>query len=118
MTLVNIIKYGFIKYGFAVFISILFVLILSLGFITKKENVDIGIVEKIELYCSDKTCKYLIQTNKGVYENTGVWLPPKFDTFEIQNQLEVGKGYIVDTTMFELRLLNMYTNIYKIKEIY
>lgn len=108
-----------IKYIFVALLSILIVFILSLGFITKKENVDIGIVEKIELYyCSKESCKYLIQTNKGIYDNTTEWLPPKFDTLEIQNQIEVGKGYVVDTIMFEFRFLNMYTNINKIKEIY
>lgn len=60
---------------------------------------------------SGTTCKYLIYTDKGVFENTDTIWYMKFDSSDVYNDMVVGEKYVAKVNGFRFPLLSMYRNI-------
>ena len=80
---------------------------------SNQEDVNITVKEKIVKNTS-KSSKYLIFTNGEVFENTDDIVFLKYNSSDIQSQLEVGKSYNVRVAGFRVPFLSWYRNIIKI----
>ena len=74
------------------------------------ETVTITVKDK-ERVVTYKTSKYLVFTDKGVYENTDTVWYWKWDSSDVYNALEVGKTYQVKVYGFRVPFLSWYKNI-------
>src|SRR5690348_13587760 len=75
-------------------------------------------VNKSERVCSSsgKSCRYLIFTNNGVYENTDSLWKGKWNSSDLYNQIQTGKTYKCDAIGFRLPLFSWYENVIKCEE--
>lgn len=64
----------------------------------------------------DNDSKYLIFTDKEVFEETDEWLKGKFNSSDMYNQLKVGNTYRVKVIGFRIPFLSMYRNIIEVEE--
>jgi hypothetical protein len=73
-------------------------------------------VDKSERVCdsSNSGCRYLIYTDKGVYEDTDSMLNGKWNSSDIYGQIQNGKTY--DATVYGWRsgFMSWYPNIVKL----
>lgn len=60
------------------------------------------------------TCKYLVYTDQGVYENTDSLWYLKFDSSDVYGSLEEGKTYNAKVYGFRLPFFSMYKNIIEV----
>lgn len=73
-------------------------------------------VNKSERVCNgQEDCRYLVFTDKGVFENTDTIWHLKFDSSDMYNDLVVGKDYNVVAVGWRIPFLSMYKNIIEIK---
>ncbi len=61
--------------------------------------------------------KYLIFTDKGVFENTDSWIELKFNSSDLYGKLERGKSYNLRVYGWRISFLSKYRNIIRAKEI-
>ena len=80
-----------------------------------RENATVKIKDK-ERVNKENSSKYLIYTDKGVFENTDAWLSLKFNSSDIYGDIEVGKTYDIETYGWRFPLLDWYANIVSVKE--
>lgn len=84
---------------------------------TTMESTTITVKDK-ERICSGSnvqiTCKYLVYTTEGVYENTDDFWQWKFNSSDIYNDLEEGYTYQVVVNGFRVPFLSMYKNILEV----
>lgn len=78
---------------------------------------EITVEEKERVCSSDNECKYLIFTNKGVFENTDSYLQFKFDSSDIYGALKPENTYKVKINGFRVPFLSMYKNILNVEEV-
>lgn len=72
-------------------------------------------VDKSERVCdSNNSCKYLIYTDKGVYEDTDSMFNGKFNSSDIYGEIQNGKTYDVTVYGWRNGLLSWYPNIVKL----
>lgn len=74
-------------------------------------------VEKSERIAEYKSGRYLIFTDRGVYENTDSFLNGKFNSSDLYNQLKPGNKYTCDTIGWRVGLLSWYPNVLKCEEV-
>lgn len=74
-------------------------------------------VNKSERIAEGKGGRYLIFTNKGVYENTDSLLNGKFNSSDVYAQIEKDKKYECDVIGWRFPFLSWYPNIIKCEEI-
>lgn len=60
--------------------------------------------------------KYLIFTDKGVFENTDSWVELKFNSSDLYGKLERGKSYNLRVYGWRIPFLSKYKNITRAKE--
>ena len=60
------------------------------------------------------TSKYLVYTDKGVYENTDTIWYWKWNSSDVYNDLEVGKTYQVKVYGFRIPFLSWYKNVVEV----
>lgn len=109
-------------------ISVMVGLIFIVGFVgllsispiisyTTIETATITVKEK-ERVCSGSSngtsCKYLIYTDQGVYENVDDFWQWKFNSSDIYSTLEEGYTYEATVNGFRIPFLSMYKNILEI----
>lgn len=100
-----------------------FALILTIGLMTKgisrfnTEQVVATVSEKGERCASRDSCKYLIYTDKGVYQNTDALLYWKWDSADVYNNLKVGSTYSFKVAGFRVPFLSWYPNVVEYKEV-
>ena len=63
-------------------------------------------------------CKYLIYTDKGVFENTDTIWYLKYNSSDIYGQLDEGELFIAKITGFRVPFLNMYKNIVEVENFW
>jgi len=74
----------------------------------------IAVVEKSERVCTggqDGTCKYLVFTNKGVFENTDTIWFLKYGSSDVYAQLKPGHTYQLKVTGWRVPFFSWYRNI-------
>ncbi len=78
---------------------------------------EITVEEKERVCSSDNECKYLIFTNKGVFENTDSYLQFKFDSSDVYGALKPESTYKVKINGLRVPFLSMYKNILNVEEV-
>jgi hypothetical protein len=63
----------------------------------------------------NKSSKYLIFTDKGVFENTDEWYYGKFDSSDLYNEIQAGKSYTCTTVGWRIEFWSSYRNIINCK---
>ncbi|WP_431911639.1 hypothetical protein [Nonomuraea jabiensis] len=63
----------------------------------------------------DGTCRYLIFTDQGTYENTDTLFAGKFDSSNVQGRMKVGRTYEVEVRGWRIPFLSTYPNITQIE---
>ena len=81
-----------------------------------KEETLVVKVEDKNITHTDNDSKYLIFTDKEVFEETDEWLKGKFNSSDMYNQLKVGNTYRVKVIGFRIPFLSMYRNIIEVEE--
>lgn len=66
---------------------------------------------------SEDSDKYLVFTNKGVFENTDSWVVGKCNSSDVQNKLEKGKCYKAQVHGVRFGCTSTYKNIESVEEI-
>lgn len=61
------------------------------------------------------TCRYLIFTAQGVYENTDTLFAGKWNSSDIQSQLKPGHTYEVEVRGWRVPFVSSYPNVVKIQ---
>lgn len=74
-------------------------------------------INKMEVKRDDDFDRYLIFTDKGVYENTDSMFKFKFNSSDLHNELQPGKTYQAITVGPRIQFLSMYPNVIKAQEI-
>jgi hypothetical protein len=65
---------------------------------------------------SGEGARYLVYTNKGVYENTDSFWNGKWNSSDLYNQIQVGKKYSCDTTGWRNGFFSWYPNLISCEE--
>lgn len=98
--------------------GVILLLLVSFAYVKTEEPVHIH-VKRVERSMvgtgSNVHGKYLVFTNNEVFENTDSFLFMKFNSSDLQNQLEPGKDYTVLVAGWRIPLFSTYRNIIKIK---
>ena len=71
-------------------------------------------IKKTERISNEGESYYLVFTEDGVYKNVDSWLFLKFNSSDVQGQLEEGKTYNVKVAGWRISLASMYENIIKV----
>ena len=82
-----------------------------------KREVTITVQDK-ERVCEsgNSSCKYLVFTDKGTFQNSDSLLSGKFDSSDVYGRLDEGKTYVVKVAGFRQGILSMYPNIIEVVE--
>lgn len=103
--------------SFIIMVSIIIIssiAILSYG--CKEEIIQVKIREK-EVKPDKDYSRYLIFTDKEVFENTDSFTKWKFNSSDIQNQINIGKCYSFRVHWFRSNFFSQYRNILEVIEI-
>ena len=79
-----------------------------------RQDVSFTVKDKTVTVSKSKS-KYLIFTDKGVYENADSLLQGKWDSSDMYNSLEIGKQYKVEVRGYRIPFLSMYQNIIRVE---
>ena len=60
---------------------------------------------------------YLIFTDKGVFKNGDSFIVFKFNSSDIQNKIEAGNCYKINTRFWRIPFFSMYKNIMRLEEL-
>lgn len=74
-------------------------------------------VERTERVAEANSSRYLIWTDKGVYENTDELLQWKFNSSDLYGQLKAGKSYECDMVGWRVPFLSWYPNLISCDEV-
>ncbi len=74
-------------------------------------------VNKAERVVSGKTSKYLIFTDKGVYENTDALWHGKWNSSDVYNKIATKKTYEARTYGWRMPFFSVYPNILDVREL-
>lgn len=75
----------------------------------------VEIRSKIERCKTKDTCKFLIMTDKGVFENTDSLINFKFNSSDVFNELQVGGTYNLTVNGWRVPFMSWYPNIVSYK---
>lgn len=100
------------------FFGIIFTIVVAVSALSNFNYTEYNIhVNKSERVCSGQEyCRYLVFTDKGVFENTDTIWHLKFDSSDMYNNLVAGKDYNVVAVGWRIPVLSVYKNIIEIKE--
>lgn len=65
----------------------------------------------------DIDSKYIVFTDKEVFENTDNWLKGKFNSSDVQGQLQRGQQYDLEVNGFRNQYISHYRNIISAKPV-
>lgn len=85
--------------------------------ITFKTDIVIAKVSNKEAVVQNKTSKYLIFTDKEVFENTDSLIYGKWNSSDYYNKLEKDKTYRFKVCRMRIPFLSMYRNIIEYSEV-
>lgn len=71
-------------------------------------------IKRLERITTNQGGKYLVFTDKGVFENTDTLLFWKFNSSDIYGQLEVGKTYTLRVVGWRWQAWSIYPNIIEV----
>ena len=105
----------------AVFL-VIFIIIFSVKIIefTSTDTIDVQITDKQSIVVKngdDVDNKYLIFTDKEVFENIDALFKGKLNSSDVQGSLIIGKKYTLEVYGWRIPFLSSYRNITDVKEI-
>jgi len=99
--------------GVAVVIFLVIVMFKPVCYWTSAEDETITI-KKTERINKDDDSHYLVFAEEGTYKNVDSWLFLKFNSSDVQGNLEAGKTYKVKVAGWRIPLFSSYENIIKV----
>lgn len=90
----------------------------QVAYYTSNESIEVTINDKERVTKSSGesiTSVYMVYTDKGVFENTDEMLLGKFDSADVQNELEVGQTYLVEVIGWRIPFMSTFRNIVRVK---
>ncbi|MEU7911370.1 hypothetical protein [Microbispora bryophytorum] len=83
---------------------------------TSTGRVETATIESKERVCESRSsCRYLVWTDQGVYEDTDALWSLKFDSSDIYGALQVGHTYRLKVNGWRTQLTSSYPNILAIE---
>ena len=64
-----------------------------------------------------KRSRYMIYTDRGVYQNTDSLVNLKFNSADLYNQLQAGKKYACDAVGYRIEYFSMFENLIRCSEV-
>lgn len=111
-SLVEVLIYGVILIVFLLFGGAKAILYLATG-----NDVVATVTDKGERCKSVGSCKYLIYTDKGVFENRDSWLNWKFNSSDIYGDIKRDTKYQFHTNGVRVPFLSWFPNINTVQEV-
>jgi hypothetical protein len=105
--------------GFLMFIVVAIIIISAVSYYNSTEYVDIKVtkLERITTGAgSSISSKFIVYTDREVFENTDEMLLGKFNSIDFQNKLKVDSSYSVEVIGWRMPMLSMTRNIIKIRK--
>lgn len=108
--------------GIGFIVALLFLLITGTWGIYYLHKQDLVIeVHRAETHCKSSgegtNCKYLVYTDKGVFENTDDLFMAKWNSSDFHSKLLKGGKFKVSVVGYRLPFLSLYPNIYECKPL-
>ncbi|GAA4946344.1 hypothetical protein HD597_006797 [Nonomuraea thailandensis] len=103
--------------GGLIFFALILAIIIGVAVAkTGTGRIETATVESKERVCdSSRSCRYLIFTDRGVYENTDAWLSLKFDSSDIYGAIKPGRTYRLKVNGWRVEVTSSYPNILSIE---
>lgn len=79
-----------------------------------QREVTVTIEDKERVCDGENSCKYLVFTDQGTFENTDSLLTGKFDSSDVYGRLKEGRTYTLKVAGYRQGFLSMYPNILEI----
>ena len=108
----------FLRWGIASIVALSFAI--NIYYYSNKETITFTVKDKqIKMRGSgeNKEDVYMIYTDKGVFENTDDIFLGKWNSSDIQNDLEIGKIYKADVYGWRIQFLSTYKNISNVEDL-
>jgi hypothetical protein len=108
----------FLRWGIASIVALSFAI--NIYYYSNKETITFTVKDKqIKMRGSgeNKEDVYMIYTDKGVFENTDDIFLGKWNSSDIQNDLEIGKTYKADVYGWRIQFLSTYKNISNVEDL-
>ena len=110
------------KKGFGIIAGIIFIIIIvivavspiliTIAYYNTAETIEVLVTDK-EAIVPGQSSKYLIFTDKGVYECVDMFWKFKFDSSDQYSELKVGSSYTMTVYGWRIHFLSWYRNIYQ-----
>jgi len=78
-------------------------------------SVHVLVQDKERVCDAQRSCKYLIFTDKGTFENTDSLLRGKFDSSDVYGRIQKGQQYDFTAQGFRQPVFSMYPNIIEVR---
>lgn len=83
---------------------------------TNRDTITAQVVKTERVCASQEICKYLVFTDKGVFENTDSLLNFKWNSSDIYGELKAGETYTFNVYGWRVPFLSMYKNIVSVEK--
>lgn len=108
-------KWAAIVVGAFVLVCIVGSIISSIAAFNHTRSVHVIVQDKERVCNADRSCKYLIFTDKGTFENTDSLLRGKFDSSDVYGRIQKGQRYDFTVQGFRQPIFSMYPNIIEVR---
>jgi hypothetical protein len=108
----------FLKWSIASIVALTFAI--NIYYYSNKETITFTVKDKqikMRGVGKDSEDVYMVYTDKGVFENTDDIFLGKWNSSDIQNDLEVGKTYKVEVYGWRIQFLSTYKNISNVEKL-
>jgi len=108
----------FLRWGIASIVALSFAI--NIYYYSNKETITFTVKDKqikMRGVGKDSEDVYMIYTDKGVFENTDDIFLGKWNSSDIQNDLEIGKTYKADVYGWRIQFLSTYKNISNVEDL-
>ena len=106
------------KFSLYAILVVIILMAYPVAYYSSSKTVDITVKDKERITTGSGeniSSKFLIYCEGEVFENTDSWLFFKFNSSDVQNELESGKTYTVTIAGWRIPFFSMYRNVIRIK---
>lgn len=104
-------------YGVILAVFLLFGGAKAVLYLATSDQVTATVTDKGERCTSRDSCKYLIYTDKGVFENRDAWLNWKFNSADLYGEIKKDTKYTFKTNGVRVPFFSWFPNISKAQEV-
>src|SRR5690606_22667275 len=100
----------------AIILSLFFLLGANIVGQFNRDTITAQVVKTERVCSSQEDCKYLVFTDKGVFENTDSLLNFKWNSSDIYGELKAGETYTFHVYGYRIPFFSMYKNIVSVEK--